>query len=146
MWPAWSGWQYGGAIARRHLGIRSIDLRFIEAGSDDGNLGVVGNDEARYPSNSCKGARVGADPIAERLRPGGLHVSEARCAHDGDKDFRLAHLAGRPVDDHRHRVACVINEQLIATQVGLAHRHRKLGFPAAVEFAKAGVVDRCYPR
>ena len=31
---------------------------------------------------------------------------------------------------------CAINEQFIATQVGLAHRHRKLGFPAAVEFAK----------
>ena len=80
-----AGSQYGGAIVRRHLGIRSIDLRFIEAGSDDGNLGVVGNDEARYPANSCKGARVGADPMAERLRPGGLHVSEARCAHDGAK-------------------------------------------------------------
>jgi hypothetical protein len=63
---------------RRHLGIRSIDLRFIEAGSDDGNLGVVGNDEARCPANSSKGARVGADPIAERLRPGGLHVSEVK--------------------------------------------------------------------
>jgi hypothetical protein len=63
-----------------------------------------------------------------------------------DRLAEVAHLAGQPVDDHRHRVACVINEQFIATQVGLAHRHQKLGFPAAVEFAKAGVVDRCYPR
>ena len=44
--------------------------------TDDGDRGVVGNDEARYPANSCKGARVDVDPIAERLRPGDQYVSE----------------------------------------------------------------------
>jgi hypothetical protein len=46
--------------------------------------------------------------------------------HDGNKYLRRAHLAGQPIDDHRDGVAGVINEQLVATHVGLAHRNREL--------------------
>jgi hypothetical protein len=42
-----------------------------------------------------------------------------------DEDLRLVHLAGQPVDDHRHRVAGVIDEQLVAADMGLAHRDRE---------------------
>jgi hypothetical protein len=58
--------------------------------------------------------RVGADPVAKLLRPGRLHIGEVRRAHDGDEDLRLAYLSGQPVDDHRHGVAGVIDEQLVA--------------------------------
>jgi hypothetical protein len=124
---------------RRHLGIGSVDLRLVQAGLDDGDLGVVGNDETWHAADGCKGARVGADPIAKRLRPGRLDVAEARGAHDRDEDLRLTHLASQPVDDHRHRVASVIDEQLVATHVGLAHRDRELAFPDSVQLAEAGV-------
>jgi hypothetical protein len=67
---------------------------------------------------------VGTDPIAERLRPGRLDVGEVRGAHHRDEDLRSAHLAGQPIDDHRHGVTGVIDEQLVATDVGLAHRER----------------------
>ena len=82
------------------------------AGLDDGDLGIVGNNETRHAADGCKGARVGGDPIAERL-----------C----------------PVDDYRHRVAGVVHEQLVAAHMGLAHRERELGFPASVQLAEAGV-------
>jgi hypothetical protein len=59
---------------RRHLGIGSVDLRLVETCLDDGDLGIVRNDKARNAANRCKGARVGADPIAEGLRPGRLRV------------------------------------------------------------------------
>ena len=52
---------------RRHLGIAAIDLRLVQARLDDGDLGVVGNDEARHAADGGKGTRVGADPIAERF-------------------------------------------------------------------------------
>jgi hypothetical protein len=123
---------------RRHLGIGSVDLRLVQTGLDDGDLGVIGNDETRHAAG-CKGARVGTNPIAKRLRPGRLDVGEVRGAHDRDEDLCLAHLAGPPVDDHRYRVAGVINEQLVATHVGLAHRDRELGFPASVQLAEAGI-------
>jgi hypothetical protein len=58
---------------------------------------------------------------------------------NSDEDLRLAHLAGQPVDDHRHRVAGVVDEQLVATHVGLAHRDRELAFPASVQLAEARV-------
>ena len=44
----------------------------------------------------------------------------------------LAYLAGQPVDDHRHRVAGVIDEQLVAAHMGLAHRDRELAFLANI--------------
>jgi hypothetical protein len=70
---------------------------------------------------------------------GRLDIGEARGAHDRDEDLRLAYLAGQPVDDHRHRVARVIDEQLVAAHVGLAHRDRELAFPDSVQLAEAGV-------
>ena len=42
----------------------------------------------------------------------GVGIGEVRGAHDGDKNLRRPRLAGQPVDDHRHRVAGVIDEQL----------------------------------
>jgi hypothetical protein len=139
--PAWPGREHGGAVVRRHLGIGSIDLRLVQARLDDGNLGVVGDDEARHAADGGKRAGVGANPIAERLRPGRLDVGEARGAHHRDEDLRLTHLAGQPVDDHRHRVASVVDEQLVAAHVGLAHRDRELAFPDAVQLAEARVAE-----
>jgi hypothetical protein len=78
---------------RRHLGIGSVDLRLVQARLDDGDLGVIGNDEARHAADGGKGARVGTDPIPECLRPGRLDVGEARRAHHCDEDLRLSHFA-----------------------------------------------------
>jgi hypothetical protein len=56
--PSWPGRQYSGAVVRRHLGIGSVDLRFVQAGLDDGDLGIVGNDETWHAADRCKGACV----------------------------------------------------------------------------------------
>jgi len=40
---------------------------------------------------------------------------------------------------HRHRVAGVIDEQLVAADVVLPHRHRQPDFPAAIQFAEPAV-------
>ena len=57
--PSWPGRQHGGAVMRRHLGIGSVDLRLVQAGLDDGDLGVVGNDETRHAADGAR-ARVWA--------------------------------------------------------------------------------------
>jgi hypothetical protein len=54
-----------------------------------------------------------------------------------DEELRLAQLAGQPIDDHRDRVTGVIDEQLVAAHVGLAHRDRELAFPDSEELAEA---------
>ena len=67
---------------------------------------------------------MGADPVAERLRPARLGIGEVGGAHDGDKDLRRAGLASQAIDDHRHRVAGVIDEQFVAAGMRLPHRDR----------------------
>ena len=134
-----SGRQHGGAVMRRHFGIGSVDLRLVQAGLDDGDLGVVGHEQARHAADRREGAGVRADPVPERLGPARLGIGEVRGAHDRDEDLRLAHLAGQPVDDHRHGVAGIIDEQLVAADMGLAHRDRDPAFPASVELAETGV-------
>ena len=124
--PARPGRQDGGVVMRRHLGIGAVDLRLVEAGLDDGDLGVVRHQQLRHAADRLEGAGMGADPVAEPLRPGRLGVGEVRGAQDRDEDLRRPGLAGQPVDDHRHRVAGIIDEQLVAAGMGLAHRHRQL--------------------
>lgn len=53
--------------------------------------------------------------------------------------MRLSCLAGQPIDDHRHRVARIIDEQLVACGMVLPHRHRQACSPAPVKIAEAAV-------
>jgi len=109
-WPARPGRQHGSAVMRRHLGVGSVDLRLVQTGLDNSDLGIVGYDKARHTADRCKGAGVRADPIGKPLRPGRLDVGEVRRAHDGDEDLRFARLSGQAIDDHRHGIAGVIDE------------------------------------
>ena len=43
--PARPGRQDRGAVMRRHLGVGSVDLRLVQAGLDDGDLGVVRHEQ-----------------------------------------------------------------------------------------------------
>ena len=108
----------------RHLGVGSIDLRLVEAGLDDGHLRVVRHQQFGHAAERCEGAGMSADPVSQRLGPARLGISEVGGAHDGDENLRRTRLAGKPVDDHRHRVAGVIDKPLVAADVGLPHRHR----------------------
>ena len=68
---------------RRHLGVGSVDLRLVQTGFDDGDLGVVRDKKTRHTANRCEGARVRANPIGKCLRPGRLDIGEVRRPHDG---------------------------------------------------------------
>ena len=60
-------------------------------------------------------------------------------AHDRDKNLRRTDLAGEPINDHRHRVARVIDKQLVAADVSLPHRDRQPRRPTAVQLAEARI-------
>ena len=60
---------------------------------------------------------MGADPVGQRLGPARLGIGEIGGAHDGNKNLRRTDLAGKPVNDHWHRVAGVIDKQLVAGMV-----------------------------
>jgi hypothetical protein len=82
---------------------------------------------------------MSADPIGQSLGPACLGIGEVGGAHDGDENLRRTDLAGEPIDDHRHRVAGIIDKQLVAADVGLPHRHRQSRCPAAVQLAEARI-------
>jgi hypothetical protein len=82
---------------------------------------------------------MGADPVGQRLGPARLGIGEIGGAHHGDKNLRRTDLAGEAVDDHRHRVAGVIDKQLVAADMGLSHRDRQSRCPAAVQLAEARI-------
>ena len=123
----------------RHLGIRSVDLGIVEAGLDDGGLGVVGHDEFGNAADRLEGAHMGVDPVGQRLRPGRLGEGEARGAQHGDENLRHPDFASEPVDDDRHAVAGVIDEQPLTGGVRLAHCHRQRLFEGSVQLAEPRV-------
>ena len=131
--------QDGGPVMGRHLGVGAVDLRVVEAGPDDGGLRIVRHDEFRYAADRLEGADMGVDPVGQRLRPGRLGEGEARCAEHGHEDLRHADFAGEPVDDDRHAVAGVVDEQPLAGGVRLAHRHRQRLLEGPVELAEPRV-------
>ena len=125
----------------RERGIGALDLRVVEAGLDDGHLGVVRHQELRNAADGFQGAGMGRDPVRQALRPGGFRVGKARCAQHRHENLRRAPLAGEPVHDDRHRVAGIVHEQLLARGMGLAHDHRQLGGEGPVELTKAAVAQ-----
>jgi len=124
---------------RGHLGIGPVDRRLVEACLDDRGLGVVGDDETGNPADRFQRPGMGADPIRQPLGPGRLGIGEVRGAEHGNEDPGLPDLPGQPVDDHRCPVAGVIDEQLFAAGMGLAHRDRELALPRPIEIAEAGI-------
>jgi hypothetical protein len=57
-----------------------------------------------------------ANPIGQRLRPGGLGVGVVRRAKDGDEDLGWPHLASLAILD-RHGLARIIDEEFLAGPV-----------------------------
>ncbi len=111
----------------RERGVGALDLRVVEAGLDDGHLGVVRHQELRHAADGFQGAGMGRDPVRQALRPRCFRIGKARRTQHRHENLCRAPLAGEPVHDDRHRVAGVVHEQLLASRMGLAHDHRQLG-------------------
>ena len=110
-------------VMRRHLGVAAIDLRFVKAGLDDRDFGIVRHQQPGHAADGGKGSRVGSDPIAEPLRPVRFGIGEVGGPEHGDKNLRRPGLAIEPIDDHRHRVTGVIDKQTAC--------RRRCGFAAS---------------
>src|SRR5262249_54381302 len=67
-------WDNCGVVMVRHLLIRAIDVRLVEAGFGDARFQIVADDHRRHTVKVAEGAYVRPDPIGERLRPGCFRV------------------------------------------------------------------------
>ena len=81
---------------------------------------------------------MSADPVGQPLAPAGLGVGVVGGAQHRDEDLGAPLLAGRGVE-HRHRVAGIVDEQLLAGSMRLAHRRRDGLAPFPIEVAEAAV-------
>ncbi len=86
-----------------------------------------------------KGADVGADPVGQLLGPGRLGIGQVAVAHDPDEDLGFADLARGGIDDIQGRAA-VIDKELVAGAVLLAHGTIQGLAPLPVEFAELTVL------
>ena len=128
----------GGVAMGRHAGVSSVDLGIVQAGLDDAGFEIVRYDLSGHPAEIGEGAAVRADPIGQRLRPGRLGIGVAGGAQGGDEDLGRANLAGEAVD-HVRPGAGVIDEQLVAGDMGLAHGRGEPAAPIPVEIAEPAV-------
>ena len=54
-----------GVVMVRHLLIRKIDVRLVDAGFADARFEIVADDHCRHTAKVGEGARMRADPIGE---------------------------------------------------------------------------------
>ena len=70
-------------------------------------------------------------PIGQALRHGRFSVCVAGRTQTSDEQLRITHLAGQPIH-YLGGLTSVVDEHLLARQMGLAHGRRELAIPAAV--------------
>ncbi len=131
--------QNGGVVVLRHLRIGAVYLRVVEAGLDHRDLGVVGHDEFGRAAEVGEGLDVTFDPVDQLLAPAGVGERQTGGAHHRHEDVGLVDAPACRVHHHRHGVAGVIHEHLLAARMRLAHGHRQAGFPAAVELTPTAI-------
>jgi hypothetical protein len=84
----------------------------------------------RSAAEEGEGVDVAAHPVGQPLAPPHLGVGQAGGAEHGDEDLRRPFSAGGRVD-HRQRLPGEVDEQLVAGEMGLAHRRRHAAPPVA---------------
>ncbi len=77
-------------------------------------------------------------PVGDLLRARGFGVGVVGRAEDGDEQFDVDHFAGGGVDDRR-LLPGVVDEQLLAAMMDLAHREPAAFKPAPIALAKLSV-------
>ena len=122
-----------------HLLVGRVQGRFIAAGSGDPTFEVIGNDTGGDGVEIAKSPDMGADPVGQGLTPGGLGIGVITGAQHGHKHLSVPNLTGSSVHDGE-RLAAVVNKQLIAGPVLLAHGKIQLATPLPEQFAELAVL------
>src|SRR2546427_2385280 len=128
----------GGAVVRRELAVGRVELGLIAVGRRDAGLEVVGHRDRRDALDVLERVDVRGDPRAQILSFTRLGIRKARRPERGDEDRRLGDRARLRIDDV-DAAARVVDEELLAGTVLLAHDEIELTPPRAVEITEARV-------
>ena len=122
------------------VGVGGVEVGLVAMRPAHCRAQVVGDDEFGDAAEKLQRAHVGGTPVGQSLRPGGLGIGVARRPEHGHEHLRLAQLPALAVHDGR-RVAGVVDEQLLAGAVRLAHDHIDPLAEGAVALAELAVLN-----
>ena len=117
------------------IGISPVDHRLVKAGPGDAGLDIVAH---RLPGRAAeigKCPNVRGDPVRQALAEAGFGIGVVRGAEHGDEDLHAAYHAAEPVN-HLHRVAGIVDEQLLAGEMHLAQGRLEAASPFLVTLAE----------
>ena len=83
---------------------------------------------------------MGANPVGQALAPGGFDIGVVGGPEHRDEDLSLVHLAALAIHDGQS-VPGIIDKELFAGPVTLAHDHIELARPGAIGLAKPAVLE-----
>ncbi|MNQ75957.1 hypothetical protein D3C85_907730 [compost metagenome] len=127
------------AVMFGQVAVAGVDVRLVAMRFAHRTAQVVRHHDLRDPVEEGEAAGVRAQPVRQLLRPGSLGEGVAGGTEHRDEHLRLADLAAVTVD-HRHRLPGVVDEQLLAGAVLLAHHHIQPSLPGAVVVAEPAVL------
>jgi hypothetical protein len=131
--------QHRTAVVPGELLVGPTGFGVVAAGRLDQRARLVGHDELGHPADELQRQHLCADPVLGGLARRGAGKGVVRRPEHGHEDLGPGDLAGGGVD-HRHGVAGVVDEQLLAGDMHLAHG-AQLGLgELAVLHAEAGVL------
>lgn len=127
------------AIVLGQVAVARVDVRLVAMRLAHRAAQVVRHHDLGHAAEEGEATSVRAQPVWQLLRPGGFGEGVAGSAEHRDEHLRLADLATVAVD-HRHRLPGVIDEQLLADAVLLAHHHVQFALPGSIVFAEPAVL------
>ena len=130
---------YRHAIVLGQVAVAGVDVRLVTMGLAHRTAQVVRHHDLRHSAKEGEAAGMGAQPVRQLLRPGGLGEGVAGSAEHCDKHLGLTDVAAVGVD-HRYRLPGVVDEQLLADAVLLAHHHIQLALPGPVVVTEPAVL------
>ncbi len=131
--PPRPGREHRGAVMAREVEHGVVGARLIAVRIGNQGTRVIGHDQVGATTYKAQGAHHRADPIDHRLARRGAGEGVARCAQCGDE-----HMGTRAIG-HRDGRASVVDKQLLAGLVDLAHRALQALGPRVVVLAELRV-------
>src|SRR5262249_5782626 len=129
-----AGGEDDGGVVVRELVIGALQPGLVATRDGDATLELVGNHDLGDAAEEGERTRMTADPVVDLLATRGFGVRVVGGAQHGDEQLDLEELAGRGIDDRR-LLPGIVDEQLLARAMDLAHRQAATREPPAVDLA-----------
>lgn len=129
----------GQAVVRREFFEQAVRGGLVAVGAGHEGARLVGHQQAGHAADELQRSDDADHPIGGLLTGGSAGVGVVRCAQHGHEDLGLTYLAGAGIHNG-HRLAGVVDKQLVAGLVGLAHGALEAPGPGLVLLAEGAVL------